>query len=473
MRVAVLQQVTSGYLVLKPSDGQYQVKFDSGASCEVAVTKVAGGEDDSREAEPKEKRDTAASATEAKDYLERHNVLQFVQAVLQAVIKERPQDPYAYMARHFMSGYSDKDVRSPKPGVSPKASASPQDASSLVERPPVAAAAEALRQQVHRTLVKANEDGTLSSSLEMARRELDAGEAKPEDSAGPAAVGAQAPVAVDAQALKLQIKSTLVQAGRDGILASALRDALKTESGAPTPRDQDLRRQIQETLVEAGRTGKLSNALKEMQKTGTPEEPAAEAATAVAAAEGASAGKCEGQDLRLHTKNALLEATASGRLAAALQEVHQDSSQELRERTRDTLWKAAQDGSLNAAVQTLLNDIQEKGEVPTVKDTCQQVQEALGKAAAEGTLAPAIKTAVQSSSEGVSDPAEAPRTQDVCSHIQETLLQASQDGSLVETIGKVRGEFDGEARGVLKDTLVQAFQDGALGPALQKVLVAG
>mmetsp|Transcript_79583 Transcript_79583/g.251490 ORF Transcript_79583/g.251490 Transcript_79583/m.251490 type:complete len:925 (+) Transcript_79583:97-2871(+) len=46
-------------------------------------------------AKPSRRRDRAQSA---KDYLERHQVITFIHALLHAVLKERPADPYAFMA---------------------------------------------------------------------------------------------------------------------------------------------------------------------------------------------------------------------------------------------------------------------------------------------------------------------------------------------------------------------------------------
>merc|ERR1719145_575549 len=75
-------------------------------ACDLVV-KPADGE---RPSAPEED-STAAAKTkqDAKAYLEATGLLQFVQGVLQVVAKQQPQDPYAAMAKHFLSA-SDESV---------------------------------------------------------------------------------------------------------------------------------------------------------------------------------------------------------------------------------------------------------------------------------------------------------------------------------------------------------------------------
>lgn len=131
MKVQVLKQVGKSYLVLKPREQQYKVVLSGGAegqpeaSCELlvqprlgadgeALAAPAGGASSSSDAFPLDDA-AAAAADDAKEYLEGHRVLPVMQALLHAVIKERPEDPFEYMARHFMSGYRHDDVRREAP----------------------------------------------------------------------------------------------------------------------------------------------------------------------------------------------------------------------------------------------------------------------------------------------------------------------------------------------------------------------
>eukprot|EP00429_Kryptoperidinium_foliaceum_P099519 CAMPEP_0176247858 /NCGR_PEP_ID=MMETSP0121_2-20121125/33169_1 /TAXON_ID=160619 /ORGANISM="Kryptoperidinium foliaceum, Strain CCMP 1326" /LENGTH=175 /DNA_ID=CAMNT_0017587521 /DNA_START=69 /DNA_END=592 /DNA_ORIENTATION=+ len=105
----ILTKIASGYVVLKPdmsSSRKYKVDFsgDSKLACEVEVKPADGS---APAAAPKEEADPGTSTKDAKEYLETKGVLTFVQNVLQVLVKERPEDPFPFMARHFMSGYAD------------------------------------------------------------------------------------------------------------------------------------------------------------------------------------------------------------------------------------------------------------------------------------------------------------------------------------------------------------------------------
>jgi hypothetical protein len=96
----------------------YKLEFqNSNMSCEVKVTEGDGEVGLATKAAEEDTLDKGGlsdgSAKEAKDYLESHQVLQFVQAVLQTVIKERPANPYLYMGKHFMSGYASEQKSVP------------------------------------------------------------------------------------------------------------------------------------------------------------------------------------------------------------------------------------------------------------------------------------------------------------------------------------------------------------------------
>jgi len=117
LKFDILKQIGTAYLVIKPDEDQYKVVFQSpeiaNMACEVEVKISAGGDSAAaanEDAEDKGK-EASASAKDAKDYLEGHQLPQFLQAALQTVIKEKPADPYNYMARHFMSGYNAADTR--------------------------------------------------------------------------------------------------------------------------------------------------------------------------------------------------------------------------------------------------------------------------------------------------------------------------------------------------------------------------
>lgn len=96
--------LASGHLVTREGQEQYQVNFMEGSmSCEVQVKPSSEPEPAKLPVDEPVKKESAALG--AKDFLEKHKILDFVQAALHAIITERPADPYTEMARHLMCGY--------------------------------------------------------------------------------------------------------------------------------------------------------------------------------------------------------------------------------------------------------------------------------------------------------------------------------------------------------------------------------
>mmetsp|Transcript_101231 Transcript_101231/g.158113 ORF Transcript_101231/g.158113 Transcript_101231/m.158113 type:complete len:286 (-) Transcript_101231:46-903(-) len=105
MKFDLLAPVASGHLVMRPGEQQYRVDFTEGGgmSCDITLKDSATTGDSSQPVVDESSKKNTAS--EAKEYLEKHQILEFVQAVLHTVITEKPKDPYTEMARHFMCGY--------------------------------------------------------------------------------------------------------------------------------------------------------------------------------------------------------------------------------------------------------------------------------------------------------------------------------------------------------------------------------
>eukprot|EP00931_Biecheleriopsis_adriatica_P066348 TRINITY_DN40729_c0_g1_i1.p1 TRINITY_DN40729_c0_g1~~TRINITY_DN40729_c0_g1_i1.p1 ORF type:complete len:642 (+),score=187.44 TRINITY_DN40729_c0_g1_i1:58-1926(+) len=105
VRLDLLRPIGTAYLCLKPGGGQYKVTFDgdSEATCELQVQM---NEAEGRAEEAVEPSSPKLSANvEAKAYLEAHQVLPVLQSVLQTIVKEKPAEPFAHIARHFANGY--------------------------------------------------------------------------------------------------------------------------------------------------------------------------------------------------------------------------------------------------------------------------------------------------------------------------------------------------------------------------------
>jgi len=146
LKVDIMQTIGSGYVVMRPNQTegkQYEVVMPDNPDigCELEVTRTDGGA-------PSPAGEDAAEAAKAKQdakaYLETTGLLPFVQGVLQVIAKQRPNDPFAAMAKHFAAA-SDEAVPA-QPGNPKSAPASPKavDAAPVDEAAPKDDAAETL-----------------------------------------------------------------------------------------------------------------------------------------------------------------------------------------------------------------------------------------------------------------------------------------------------------------------------------------
>ena len=170
LKLDIMQNIGTAYVVLKPGALQYKVNFKGAGGqemgCEVSVlppsndaeAKVEGGAEGdnpvlSAEAKPEAEvaaegepinKEAKGSAVEAKDYLESHKVLEVVQAMLQCIIKEKPSDPFAFISQTMLNGVKLDELKSvapakaaskPKaePKAEPKGSAREKDAAQGAE----------------------------------------------------------------------------------------------------------------------------------------------------------------------------------------------------------------------------------------------------------------------------------------------------------------------------------------------------
>jgi len=250
LKVEVFRPVGAAYVVLRPGEDQYKVQFKplEGAegppiSCELHVKGSKEGDSVPLSPAGEEPKETTAGAKEAKDYLESHQVMQFVQSLLQTLIKDKPVDPFAYMARHFASGYEPNEQRSPLPaGVVPEKSSESTmkpDKSQTEDEAKI----EEMRLMAKDTLFSASQDGTLE-------RVLSQKDNTPQDEPD----------------IRDLAKATLSKATKDGSLAQALskkNDNKETPAGkAPAKGNVDAVRALaKQTLAKASKDGSLSTAL--------------------------------------------------------------------------------------------------------------------------------------------------------------------------------------------------------------------
>lgn len=106
VKIDIMQCIGTAYLCVKPGEERYQAVFQTGGCqpmvCELGV-RPTPGEDSDRRDEPAP--EASPCSEDAQQYLDRHGIVPFVQAVLQTVIKERPEDPFKHVARHCTCGY--------------------------------------------------------------------------------------------------------------------------------------------------------------------------------------------------------------------------------------------------------------------------------------------------------------------------------------------------------------------------------
>lgn len=277
LKFDLLMPVASGHLVTRPGQEQYKVDFGEGGAmnCELQVKPSQPSATVNTKTADEPKKDSSIAG--AKEFLEQHAILEFVQAVLHTIITEKPKDPYMEMARHFMCGYTAIDRRSDKapPPDAPKA-ADPQ-------RPPAAAA------DVPKDAAQAAE--VPSDSPE---------EAPPADVPKPA--DPQRPPAATAEVLEDTAKAAeapVEAAGASEPPKAALEQA-------PVVNDEELRVEMKDKLLTACDTGELQTVLETVAASGSAQSVVAGA---------------KDDELRTQMRTCLLEACDSGKLSAALESV--------------------------------------------------------------------------------------------------------------------------------------------------------
>jgi len=149
LKFDIFQRIGRGYAVLKPGSDRYKVVLSEEhcMSCEVGIRRLAGGDAVARQPSGEDlspARDSVTGVKDAKDYLENHGVLAYVQSMLQMLIKEKPADPYKFMTHHLQSGLeapadeAANENEAPPPDVEKEAPAAAEKA--FAEDPKVEAA---------------------------------------------------------------------------------------------------------------------------------------------------------------------------------------------------------------------------------------------------------------------------------------------------------------------------------------------
>lgn len=117
LKIDVLQPLASTRLVLHSYEESYCIGFEEknmglGLDIQPSGTNAAKVEEQSSPEVPVRYQDAAASA---RDYLESHGLLRYVQSMLHAVIQVRPKDPYAFMISQLTAAETQSKTFSPAP----------------------------------------------------------------------------------------------------------------------------------------------------------------------------------------------------------------------------------------------------------------------------------------------------------------------------------------------------------------------
>jgi len=288
LKFDLFMPLASGHLVTRPGEEQYKVDFAEGGAmnCELQVkpsdpSSVANVKSGGEEL----KKDSSAAG--AKEFLEQHSILEFVQAVLHTIITERPKDPYMEMARHFMCGYKGTDKRSDPAQVQKPADvpvAVPKKEEVIVQKP-VEAPVAAPREEDKVTEPK-NE--VTPTPPEIPKLPLASKESAPEVTGVPeiqkeaSAAAPEAAPEASGEELRLKMKDKLLSACDTGELQTALETVVGASGSGSAPQagaaaegaDDDLRTKMRTCLLDACESGQLSAALETiMPPLATAEAP--------------------------------------------------------------------------------------------------------------------------------------------------------------------------------------------------------
>jgi len=331
------------------------------------------------------------AAMQQRSYLDSHELMPWMNSLMQDLLKDRPDDPWSYIdastahARMKSKGYSPTAV----PSAAQLDLGSSKAGSAIL--PSAKSAQTSLRQQARQRLLTAGGNGSLeafcrSRQEDLRTRTVEALEAAvasgrlaaaaQESSSAPSVVAsptdlAYSPGTTTASTPSMQPSARLASLPSDSsrvnpgeTLPQPAAAALPRTEQSPVARNEmdELRRMARESMLKASEDGGLMIAL-----TSLAEEEAAERyASRDQCLEGISKEKSEdaAQDeiekLRQQAKATLLEARTSGKLATltTVKQAHRDSAQEksedaaqdeiekLRQQAKATLMEARSSGKL-------------------------------------------------------------------------------------------------------------------------------
>jgi len=252
----------------------------------------------------------------AKQYLMQHNLEVRLQQAMEAVLREKPEDPAAFIFSTLCNSVG-------------QATFTPAQ----LQRPATAPAQtqKAASEQVKQMPIQAKVNGSLDATSKDLK--------KPKEGNGNFAAS---------EDMKAKNARSFLGASADGSLERALSAYAPRETPAATSDLQRLRQQAYDTLAQASTNGRLDEVLAQstgsapnsVKRTGKSDEE-------VACSKGPASTKAE--QVRLQTQDILISASASGQLEEALADLHK----QVRVETKDILLSASENGKLGDALAKL------------------------------------------------------------------------------------------------------------------------
>lgn len=138
--VDLFAPIASSRLTLKPDGGLYTVPFEPAQGFSLPTSTIelslgvnsisAATAENTAPRTPSRQQQRLKNVSEAQAYIEKHSLAQYVQNLMQSLLKERPDDPWMYMKRHLDSSRAEAGS-----GPPPKPIAKPAVPAPKVEAP--------------------------------------------------------------------------------------------------------------------------------------------------------------------------------------------------------------------------------------------------------------------------------------------------------------------------------------------------
>lgn len=479
---------------------------------------------ESGEAPPKE--DAAAKkkavAGSAEEYMEKHRVHSLLQGLLSGLIKDRPDDPYSYVAGQFKSKAMEKapveDLRTQardallqgarsgkllevlRDGGSPKSKHDQTPTNGLKEAGVQEEnGVDHLRKEAAALLLKGAQTGKLFEVLQSRKTGEDLGESvqappeKPAEKAPPEAskeemmndTRGDKPVAPEEMdILKQKAREALLAGAQSGELQAALAERHSQASQAQDVSVEKLRLQAREVLLKGAQSGKLHEVMAARQgEEFDVDQARGEAYSALLeAAEsgqlekilsdtGASEASSQAYPdlLRKLARATLMEGVETGRLEEALSKkgganAGQPAATTLKEQARAALMAGAESGKLQEILESKKGVAKTSAQVDNVLALRAWARSALMDGAESGKLQEVLASR-KKASVTENDDVDALRQQ-----AREALLEGAQSGKLLEMLCAKKNNADEveSLRTQARDALMDGMASGKLEEILSK-----